>query len=80
MYFSSGESVCQPSGGRQSPQRQGHGLNDLFKPYLPRMDPDEERRPLEINGQRLLVLLRPLFPSRLGKSLKERRQSLAPRW
>lgn len=37
-YFSAGEAVCQPSGVRQSSQRQGHGLNHLFRPYLPRME------------------------------------------
>jgi hypothetical protein len=38
MYLNAGETVCQLSGGRQPLQTQGHGLNDLFKPYLPRMD------------------------------------------
>lgn len=56
MYFSAGETVA-------ALWRQGHGLNDLFKPYLPRMDVDGERRLLQIDGQRFLVLFRPFFPS-----------------
>lgn len=44
-YFSSGKVVCQPSGVRQSSQRQGHGLNDLFEPYLPRVDVDKGEKP-----------------------------------